>query len=663
MSDARIQRLIEPNQLGPASTLTVASGRIVAVRGYHLLETEGAAASDDLETIDGGVEGQQLVLAIATSGHTVVLKNAVGNLALGADVTLDSPYDSVRLLWNGSRWLKLDAADIAVPKSDKTYLYRHFDANSPSGQHLNWRFLYTPYRRESDGTVRYACYGFGPVAGTSVMHLLALFDGLPITNKWHTDGTITKTGGGWSTTTDASSPVGTIARTSVAGESISGSVTGHTLFVRAAFYTNGGYGLVSIDGDYTIAARLPAVVSGDFKNITNVVNNGSGACRVTCTSHGFANGATIIVENVAGATGANGTFPIAVIDANTFDLTGSTFGGTYTSGGTAGYFAQADLGRRYIDFQGWSTYSDEQVPLVDGLTDAAHTIAIVAKGTSRGGGNRLYVNGIAAASAGVYPDDSASTSMGYWREVFYFRGYGLTSAMVSAIECDPVDLANPSGYGSFTFVGENHGYETQSSIVYAVDAATVSLSAGQYASGYRVQITRVGQITHPATGGALANKTAVYTGQIGEIGQLRCQQTLAWVYGAKCRKAYHCMLPVGRQRVNLGGVTNDQFNAAAVGASTLSGLADNNDTQKAQLQASTIEFWHSSLHNLRVRARIDVAKNVNNWAKSAPYYAFVQDRSDQLDKGYFSRSTDVSIETVVSGDVHESDTYYRIRRE
>lgn len=663
MTTTRIQRMVEPNQLGPSSTLTIAGGIVTATRGWHLLETEGAASSDDLDTINGGVEGQQLVLQLATSGHDVVLKNGTGNLALGdADITLESPYDNVRLLWQGSRWVLLSYSPLAVPDWDLSYLYRHFDTKT-GGQNLNYRHVYVPYKREADGTVRYACYGFGPINSTSVMHLQQMWDGLPITNKWHTDGTITKTGGGWTTTTDASSPAGTIARTSVAGESFSGSVTGHTLFVRAAFYSNGGYGLVSIDGVYTLATRLPAIVAGDYKAITNVVNNGSGACRVTAASHGLSNGGTIIVEDVAGATGVNGTHTIALVDANTFDLVGSTFGGTYTSGGTAGYFAQADLGRRYLDFQGAAVRSDEHVPLVDGLADGAHTIAIVAKGTSRGGGNRLYVNGIAAASAGVYPDDSAATSMGLWREAFNYRGYGISSAFVSAIECDPVDVANPSGYGSQTFIGDVHGHETQSSIVYRADGAAVTPGAGAYAKGFRVEIVRVGQLTHPATGGAMANKTSTFTAQIGEVGQLRCRESIAWVYDAICRSVYHGMLPVGRSNYIAGGTLQDQFDSAAIGAVELDDIADNDNSKKGQLQASTIEFWHSTAHNLRVRCRIDVAKNVNNWAASSAEFAFVQDRSEPIDKGYFTRSAYATGENVESGDVHESDTTYRIRRE
>ena len=73
--------------------------------------------------------------------------------------------------------------------------------------------------------------------------------------------------------------------------------------------------------------------------ITNVVNNGSGACRVTAASHGYTTNDYVLVNRVTGATGCNGLFRVTVIDANTFDLIGSTFGGAYSSGGATCCYA------------------------------------------------------------------------------------------------------------------------------------------------------------------------------------------------------------------------------------------------------------------------------------------------------------------------------------
>jgi hypothetical protein len=71
------------------------------------------------------------------------------------------------------------------------------------------------------------------------------------------------------------------------------------------------------------------------KTITGAVNNGSGLIRITATSHTFVTGDKIAVYAVGGTTEANGAWTVTVIDANTFDLQGSTFTNAYTSGGTA----------------------------------------------------------------------------------------------------------------------------------------------------------------------------------------------------------------------------------------------------------------------------------------------------------------------------------------
>ena len=89
-------------------------------------------------------------------------------------------------------------------------------------------------------------------------------------------------------------------------------------------HTDGGYGIVVV-GSLGVA-----------KTITGVANNGSGLFRVTATAHGFSTGNPVGISGVLGTPNANGTWTITVIDANTFDLQGSTFAGTYTSGGKAG---------------------------------------------------------------------------------------------------------------------------------------------------------------------------------------------------------------------------------------------------------------------------------------------------------------------------------------
>lgn len=71
-------------------------------------------------------------------------------------------------------------------------------------------------------------------------------------------------------------------------------------------------------------------------NVSNAADNGSGLIRITTSAaHSFVTDNIVDVENVGGVTNANGPWKITVINTTTFDLQGSTFAGSYTSGGTA----------------------------------------------------------------------------------------------------------------------------------------------------------------------------------------------------------------------------------------------------------------------------------------------------------------------------------------
>lgn len=101
--------------LGAVSTLTISSGAITVTKSYHRVDTEGSAASDDLDTINGGFDGQILVLRTYTGSHDVVVKNNTGNIYCGSDRTLSIIYDTITLLYmaDESKWIMLSFADNA----------------------------------------------------------------------------------------------------------------------------------------------------------------------------------------------------------------------------------------------------------------------------------------------------------------------------------------------------------------------------------------------------------------------------------------------------------------------------------------------------------------------------------------------------------------------
>lgn len=93
-----------------ASTLTVASDTITVTASSHLVDTQAAAASDDLSTINGGVTtGQILILRTVTSSRDVVLKHNIGNIFLrgAVDLTLNATVDVCVLMLVGANWIQI----------------------------------------------------------------------------------------------------------------------------------------------------------------------------------------------------------------------------------------------------------------------------------------------------------------------------------------------------------------------------------------------------------------------------------------------------------------------------------------------------------------------------------------------------------------------------
>jgi len=95
-----------------ATTLTIATGAITVTKNYYLVDTEAAAATDDLDTITLGAnvdDGHQLVLAPASGARSVVIKHNTGNILTigGNGIVLDDAHDFVFLVYNATitKWM------------------------------------------------------------------------------------------------------------------------------------------------------------------------------------------------------------------------------------------------------------------------------------------------------------------------------------------------------------------------------------------------------------------------------------------------------------------------------------------------------------------------------------------------------------------------------
>jgi hypothetical protein len=88
---------------------TIATGAITAGGNIMAIATEGGAATDDLDTINGGATGYLLWIYAINAARTVVVKHGTGNILLdgSTDKTLDNSVDMLGLYYNGSNWVQI----------------------------------------------------------------------------------------------------------------------------------------------------------------------------------------------------------------------------------------------------------------------------------------------------------------------------------------------------------------------------------------------------------------------------------------------------------------------------------------------------------------------------------------------------------------------------
>ena len=87
--------------------LTIDTGAVTKTKSLHDVDTEDDDATDDLDTINGGSEGDLLILRAEHTDRTIVIKNGTGNIDCDADITLDTTSKFAVLIYDGTSWQKL----------------------------------------------------------------------------------------------------------------------------------------------------------------------------------------------------------------------------------------------------------------------------------------------------------------------------------------------------------------------------------------------------------------------------------------------------------------------------------------------------------------------------------------------------------------------------
>lgn len=110
----------------PGTTLTISSGVITITGNYHKLETQSSAASDDLDTINGGAAGGFVRLVTVNDSRDVVIKHGTGNIycAGDKDITLSTSYQFCDLQYDSTntRWIASKSQPIVAASALTTQL-------------------------------------------------------------------------------------------------------------------------------------------------------------------------------------------------------------------------------------------------------------------------------------------------------------------------------------------------------------------------------------------------------------------------------------------------------------------------------------------------------------------------------------------------------------
>ena len=108
MGDGEIDNIKTLN-ISSGTELTISSGAVTANRGHHSIDTEGNAATDDLDTINGLDSNDLLLIFAADGSRTVRIRNAEGNIFLRHELftksfSFSSPAGSSGIFYRGGNY-------------------------------------------------------------------------------------------------------------------------------------------------------------------------------------------------------------------------------------------------------------------------------------------------------------------------------------------------------------------------------------------------------------------------------------------------------------------------------------------------------------------------------------------------------------------------------
>ena len=116
------------------SARTIAGGAVTVTRSRHTVDTEGGAATDDLDTINGGADGDVLEISLANAARVVTIRHNVGNIRTltGGNIVMEA-NQIVQLRYLGTVWIVLGEGGLLVRNGVGAAAVRVRDVTVASG--------------------------------------------------------------------------------------------------------------------------------------------------------------------------------------------------------------------------------------------------------------------------------------------------------------------------------------------------------------------------------------------------------------------------------------------------------------------------------------------------------------------------------------------------
>jgi hypothetical protein len=287
----------------------------------------------------------------------------------------------------------------------------------------------------------------------------------------------------------------------------------------------------------------------------------------------------------------------------------------------------------------WDAYEFYHAFLADNLTNEAHTVRVTVTGYKDVGssGVRLYFAGYGYGNDALTCASSGASLLKY-----YTTSNWTISNALSIWEF--AYQYKPTGATNFQWMGHTDSLKYVSR-AYTQDGEALTPANDSLYGGYEIIMTQVSEVKHPESGPNVGSVTVAY--KVGSSG-LRVVHDLTWLVAGQ-GTAYPAMMP-------MLAAFNRGKNAISPTNYTLSA---NDDSVVANAKSKALLLWQQTGLYGAMLYFPNLAL-INGFVNCTTSFAWLQDRSDTINKGYISRSD--TNESIAINDVWRSDAIYRVTR-